>query len=469
MPKKKTITAKAIAEPTKRFFVSMLTRDISLSDAILDLVDNCLDGALRMAGSKPVEYSKHTIAIELSKTRFSISDDCGGIPRDIAMKYAFKMGREADDDRDLTTETIGMYGVGMKRAIFKMGKDSVVKTKHGKDSYKVPISSQWLDAKGWEPLPIEALSSTQVMKRAGTTIEVTNLYPAVSRHFDQPVFRDDLRAALGEHFTLFLQRGLTITLNGEKVVPIKVQVLVSTKIDGPAPYMYQKQIGGVKLSIVIGMNTGKAPSDDEINDFESNRSAVTAGWSVFCNDRAVIVGDKGRLTGWGDGVPMYHGQFSVITGMVEFRAKLADQLPITTTKRALDTTSDLWLEARTKMREGMRIFISHTNVWKNQPRSDQSPHWKSAKPLQLEEAIEALMSREPTKKQDGAIEFDPKQKKVLPIPEGKTPTSRRITFSKPIEEIQELANAIFEDGETSPSVVGEKCFEIVLEKFRDEV
>lgn len=40
-------TDKAQASPTKQFFVSMLTRDISLDDAILDLIDNCLDGAMR--------------------------------------------------------------------------------------------------------------------------------------------------------------------------------------------------------------------------------------------------------------------------------------------------------------------------------------------------------------------------------------------------------------------------------------
>ncbi|HEX3252763.1 MAG TPA: hypothetical protein VHS05_25215, partial [Pyrinomonadaceae bacterium] len=33
--------------PAKSFFVSMLTRDIDLQDAILDLLDNCVDGALR--------------------------------------------------------------------------------------------------------------------------------------------------------------------------------------------------------------------------------------------------------------------------------------------------------------------------------------------------------------------------------------------------------------------------------------
>ncbi|MCV4784283.1 hypothetical protein OFM36_33100, partial [Escherichia coli] len=38
---------KIAAFPAKRFFVEMLTRDIELSDSILDLLDNCLDGVLR--------------------------------------------------------------------------------------------------------------------------------------------------------------------------------------------------------------------------------------------------------------------------------------------------------------------------------------------------------------------------------------------------------------------------------------
>src|SRR4051812_48083027 len=99
----------AIAMPTKQFFVSMLTRDISLADAILDLVDNCLDGALRLAGDGEVDYSKHHVTLSLTEELFSIEDNCGGIPREVAKNYAFKMGREPDDDRDSENETIGMY------------------------------------------------------------------------------------------------------------------------------------------------------------------------------------------------------------------------------------------------------------------------------------------------------------------------------------------------------------------------
>jgi hypothetical protein len=83
----------------------MLTRDISLADAILDLVDNCLDGALRIANGGDVDYSQHFVEISLSDEFFSIQDNCGGIPRDVARNYAFKMGREPDDDRDLVLIT----------------------------------------------------------------------------------------------------------------------------------------------------------------------------------------------------------------------------------------------------------------------------------------------------------------------------------------------------------------------------
>ena len=96
----------AIALPTKQFFVSMLTRDISLADAILDLVDNCLDGARRFTETNSVDYSQHWVRITLNSNVFAIEDNCGGIPRDIAKNYAFKMGRESDDQRDSDNETI---------------------------------------------------------------------------------------------------------------------------------------------------------------------------------------------------------------------------------------------------------------------------------------------------------------------------------------------------------------------------
>lgn len=454
----------ALAVPTKRFFVSMLTRDINLTDAILDLVDNCLDGALRCADGEVVDYAKHSISINVGASVFRITDDCGGIPREIAKNYAFKMGRELADERDGESETIGMYGIGMKRAIFKMGRNAVVHSFNKGDKFKVPISSDWLTRPDWEPLPILDAMDEGVLATPGTMIEVRDLYPSVANHFDNASFINDLQTALGEHFTTFLQRGLGIQVNEKRVDPVRVEVLVSTDPQGPAPYVYTKEIDGVSVSIVVGFNAGPRGDDDEEIDFEGDRSSITAGWSVFCNDRAVIVGDKSRMTGWGDGVPLYHGQFSVITGIVEFRSAAADKLPVTTTKRALDTASAVWSEAKVKMREGLRVWTSHTNAWKNHPRSDQASYWSSARSLALAPAIQAVSERQMTQKIDGAREYNPAKKGVLPIPDTKKPSSRRIVFSRPIEEIRAVSAILFDKEDEKPGVVGDRCFEIVLNR-----
>ncbi len=466
----KSTEDKAQATPTKQFFVSMLTRDISLEDAILDLVDNCLDGALRLADGADVDYHQHFVKVRLAKDQFFIEDNCGGIPRDVAIDYAFKMGRETDDLRDSESETIGMYGVGMKRAIFKMGEDALVRTRHGANTFEVPITPAWLKAKNWDPLPInEPTEASECLAEPGTRITVTQLYEGVARHFENEAFQNKVRTAISEHFTMFLQAGLKVELNDKLVEPVRVDVLVSKREDGPGPFVFRKTIDGVSVSIAVGRNTNRALGDDDDEDagFERDRSSATAGWTVFCNDRAVIVGDKSRLTGWGDGIPLYHPQFAIITGIIEFRAKRADKLPVTTTKRALDTSSNVWLESLVKMKEGMRVWIDYTNRWKNQASSEQlqARHWEDACAMSLGKAIEAVAQRQATKKsEDGAIEFNPRKNKVLPEPPSNTPSSRRVIFSKPAEEIRIVAKTLFDDENAKPGDVGEKCFDLVLAK-----
>lgn len=100
------------ASPVKSFFVHMLTRDIKLEEAILDLLDNCVDGILRSEGtnSKKEPYSGFWAEIEFKKDSFSISDNCGGIPWNLH-DYAFRMGRRTDRPPD-TPGTVGIYGIG---------------------------------------------------------------------------------------------------------------------------------------------------------------------------------------------------------------------------------------------------------------------------------------------------------------------------------------------------------------------
>ena len=135
------VAEKFLASPTKRFFVEMLTRDIELEDAILDLLDNCIDGILRTYApiGDEAPYEGFYANIEFKADSFKIVDNCGGIPYKIAKNYAFMMGRPPEED-DSEVPTVGMYGIGMKRAMFKMGNSSSVYSSTDVDSFMVSIS-----------------------------------------------------------------------------------------------------------------------------------------------------------------------------------------------------------------------------------------------------------------------------------------------------------------------------------------
>ena len=62
----------AAASPTKEFFVEMLTRDVGLSMAILDLIDNCIDGALRLRDDEPL--TGLGVKITFDNDQFTIQD-----------------------------------------------------------------------------------------------------------------------------------------------------------------------------------------------------------------------------------------------------------------------------------------------------------------------------------------------------------------------------------------------------------
>ncbi len=67
------------ADATKDFFVTMITRDISLRDCIFDLLDNAIDGARRrLPGNEIRPFDGFVVNIDFSKDSFVIRDNCGG-------------------------------------------------------------------------------------------------------------------------------------------------------------------------------------------------------------------------------------------------------------------------------------------------------------------------------------------------------------------------------------------------------
>lgn len=466
----KKLIDSARASPTKAFFVRMLTRDIELQDAILDLLDNCLDGILRSGGAAPdtaQPYAEFRATLTMAADHFIIEDNCGGIPLETAKKYAFAMGRP-DGAGDLTPATIGMYGIGMKRAIFKLGTDALVESRSDQ-GFNVEFTPEWMASDTWDDLPIYELNDGQLDGR-GTRITVFQLSDEAASALSDPDWIDSFRKLVSRHYSLIIAKGFQVLVGSPDEIaaglePISAEpfrLLSAHNAEGESaivPYVYSGTIDGVEVEIYAGLYRELLSPDELDAEEETRGTSDDAGWTVACNDRVVIWKDKSRLTGWGEAtVPNYHGQFIAITGIVLLKSEDPRKLPLTTTKRGIDAASNVYLTAKDLMREATKALTTFTNKWKKFPEQRETLYRHSA--YVALPALRALTKELPLKeirKLDTMSKFEP----TYPVPPQQA-TSARVSFLAEKSEIARVAQHLFETTEVKNEQVGRAAFDRVL-------
>ena len=465
-PERGTVSAR----PVKSFFVSMLTRDIKLEEAILDLLDNCVDGILRTNTNESDQpYAGYWAAITFDAESFVIADNCGGIPPAL-LDYAFRLGRAIDYPGDQKPRgAVGVYGIGMKRAIFKMGESCVISTQHENSSYQVSIDRAWLrDEDDWD---IPFSQTGPPASEDGTRITVTDLIDGIATALgdQRETFAAELAEMVSTHYSFIIDKGFSVTINGSTIRSRSLGFVYTpdSRSNAPAirPFTYEATTeDGVDVFMAVGFN-GEIPSEDDVlaEEEEMSRSSEDAGWTVVCNDRAVLFCDRSELTGWGEtGVPRYHTQFIAVSGIVEFRCEDPEKLPTTTTKRGVNASSLLYLQVKNKMREGMALFTGYTNRWKTRPTEvrTQFASGEIATFSELKEGIMGVSKAPSTVPFGGGHQYRPN----LPAPQREEPQTRRISFSRSTEDVRTVAEYLFGDSEQNPSEVGQECFDIVLQE-----
>lgn len=470
---------KVNASPTKRFFVEMLTRDIDLEDAILDLIDNCIDGVVRelkrlkkRKSGKP--YQGYYAEIELSTERFQIKDNCGGIAKKIAKDSAFMLGRpDLAHDKDI--ETVGMYGIGMKRAIFKMGRQCTVLSQHVGKAYEVKINTSWFsDGKkkvDWE-LPLQ--NTTKQLEEDGTRISISRLLEPISKSFDEEnsPFIGHLRKEISRLYALIIGKGFRVTINGEPIEPVDLTILSPVVVKASSrksiePYLFKGKVEGVNVELAVGF-TRRLASEKEIDsDMRQRRRDRGAGWTVICNDRVVLHADTSRLTGWGTAtVPSFHNQFNTISGILVFKSNDSYRLPLKTTKRGIETSSPVYLYMLDVMREGTKVFTSFTNKWKTR-EDETSQEFSKLEPRRPADIIASVPKSKWKAVRRGGSTV--KAQKVIPdLPQPKTKgAKRKIIFSRKKSDIELVADYLFDDSTVAPSEVGSRCFDECLKEANE--
>lgn len=446
---------KASANPTKAFFVRMITRDISLEDCILDLIDNSVDAAWQLQGAKPMglsdttKLSKYEIKIEAKSNSFKISDNCGGITLDEAAEYAFTFGRKESEPQE--KYSIGVYGIGMKRAIFKLGTDikirSTYKKRNGQiESFAVPINvPKWL-ADDKSPSWDFDIESDIPLPDPGVEVVVSTLTEETATSFSDPAFILKLRRTIARDYTLHLHRGLCVRVNGQLVAgwPIEMRtgkgfapmrVAYRDELRSDSGETQKKQV--VNVEILAGM---AAPPPENSEPDEEDVGESRSGWYVSCNGRIVLAADKSSVSGWGtDEWPKWHPQYEGFLGLILFSSENAKLLPLTTTKRSVDAASTVYRSAMPQMREVSKAWIAYTNVRKQ--ALDQAKEIEAAaKPREIHEV--------PIRRAVALPVLAPKPKRPV----------THITYSCPPKRVKALADA-FGDINMSNSAVGIKSFD----------
>lgn len=344
-------------KPTKEVVVDSLTRDISVEACLFDLIDNSIDAARdtiftttekRLSEGLPESYGGFKISLAFSGSGFLIQDNCGGITVERLKTMVLRFGQRSSHPMG-----IGIFGLGLNRALFKLGRVSHLKTDTAFQRAELILNTEeYLQSEDWD-LPAEEFQSNG---KVGTEIEIRQLYEDIARDFSDKDWIQKYQLNVGRRYGRFIQKGLEIKINGSTVTDGEVQI----RTDSPFPGDYKVyKTDGVTVHLRFGQHIDHRFSAEP--DYEKARNVPLTelfGWTVLCNDRAIVVSDKTWKTGW---EAKFHTEFYGFVGIVSFDADDPAKLPWDTTKFDVDMNNHAYQTALVDMRKFAEKWRSYAN------------------------------------------------------------------------------------------------------------
>jgi len=360
--------------PTKALFIDVLTRDLDLQACIMDLLDNSIDSYKRHEIS-----TRQEIKITLSDDKFEIYDSCGGIEKEIFLNKAFIFGAE-EATRD--KKTIGLFGIGMKRAIFKIGKNIEIQSDDGQylNTLLIDVEKWKADKINWD---FEAASelSKDGTERGFTRIKIVDLNEITKITFTSNSFIEKLKDQIHIMYTIFIKDHVDIYINEIKIIPFDLEI---TFDDNYKPARYKAIFDDVLVDIICGIEPHKGRTTKETG---------RRGWNVFINDRLILSDDTSSTTGW-DALkgllPNYHPIYNEFRGLVFLSSEDPFKLPLNTSKNGLNTESKVYHYVLKNMVNTARPVVNHLSRKYNEQKtlSDNIEYSILSQPVEITKKVD---------------------------------------------------------------------------------
>jgi hypothetical protein len=348
---RKTETTPLDGTPNKRMFWSLLS-DYDLKTSITELTDNSIDLWLRNGKEQPLFIK---VDLDTDRQLITLSDNAGGVQFQ-DMRLLITPG---GSNNDPYLASIGVFGVGSKRAVVALAQLVTIKTRHASSpSFQIDIDDAWLESDTWE-LPLYEIPP---IDPGCTEIELSRLRIFLDQ--SDPL---TLIQHLGETYAAFLSHDrCCIEVNGINVEPIFFDDWAFPEAYEPRRVMFPLTPDR-EHQVIVEIKAGLLR---ERNPIEENY-----GVNIYCNDRLVVKHLRSREVGYfvtGEaGVP--HPDISLCRVNVAF-AGPARLMPWNSSKTGLNVSHSTFQAARPTIVKLVTLFSKTSRALKDVWQEDVFTH-----------------------------------------------------------------------------------------------
>ena len=327
------------ATPSKRLFLSIIA-DYDLNRSICELVDNALDVWVRAKKTSQIE-----IAITLDKGQqfITVSDNAGGLPKK-ELRFIVGPGQTGAKPTD---ETIGIFGVGTKRAVVALAQDIKITTRHSSEpTYQVDFDDQWLSDDDWK-LPVYEVDA---LRKGTTVVELQRLRLGIT---DNAI--EQLRDHLGATYAKYLSdKRVSITLNGTSVSPQFFEDWSYPPSYAPRRYtgtLKTEDNREVRVEVIAGLTKESSPATGEY------------GVYFYCNDRLVARGLKTFEVGFSKGIAgLPHPKVSLTRVLVSLNGD-PTTMPWNSSKSDISTKHEVFIALHDWLVQVVKDYAALSRIW----------------------------------------------------------------------------------------------------------
>ena len=334
----------------KGYLENSLTQDISSLEAIYDLIDNSIDAARRDIFKNktaildeygmPSDYTGFQIDITVNDKEIKIKDNCSGFSAQDLASRAFFIGSPSSHDYG-----IGQYGIGLKRALLKMGDEYHFLTDNGTEKITATLTNNDLTS--------DQTITPKIQPTDGETksyFAITKLKDAILPDITAELWYENAYRGIQQRYTIYLEKGLIINIQYQNKLKEKVEHrFVAIREDGnfkPLKFGYYVE-DGVYIAIDAGIHSDYRFKGEKDYDLSINRKLTDDfGIYIICNDRVIVSSSTEKKYGW---ATKWHSEYNGFVCIVRFISSDPTLLPINTAKTEITTDAHLFLKVAEKI------------------------------------------------------------------------------------------------------------------------